>query len=81
MSSLLHSNFGLKLRALIKLLYKSIIGICGIKLVFEELKFALSYVVFYFSSVCVPCLFELMHNNSSWLKVYGINETVSHIKD
>lgn len=76
--NLLHSDFGLKVRALIKLLYKNIIGIWGIKPVFEELKFVLPYVVFDFSSVCVPCLFELMRNNSSWLKVYGINETEPH---
>lgn len=48
---------------------------------FEEFKFAVSYVIFYFGSVCVPCFCELMHNNSSQLKVYGISETMNHIKD
>lgn len=48
---------------------------------FDEFNFAVSYVIFYFSSVCVPCFCELMHNNSSQLKVSGISETVSHIKD
>lgn len=82
LSSLLYSKFSLKLRTLVKLSNESITGIWRIKPVFEKLKFALHYFfISYFSTVCVPCLFELMHNNSSWLKVYGINETVSHKKD
>lgn len=35
---------------------------------FDMFKFAVSYVIFYFSSVCVPCFCELMRNNSSQLK-------------
>lgn len=32
---------------------------------FEEFKFAGSYVIFYFSSVCIPRFCELMHNKSA----------------
>lgn len=79
-NSLFHSVFGFKKRTLIKLLYEGVNDTWGINSISEEWTFALSTIMCWFNGVCAAGFLGWMQNNSSRLKVYGLNESPSHLK-